>query len=181
MTFVSPNVNTIISTNCSRKRINRFSLSKPFTISFKLLLFLLKPLPQLAPDNINSTSFGKNGFELRSAKCISSKSLLAVVIFMAQSLKPFSSKRQIILPTKPSWTPSGFTAIKSSGKVEFDQRGGRLEPKVERFHHQLWIGLPLGLPFNLFFLSYSNRIYMYVVQACSRKSSYWGRSIDTRY
>lgn len=32
--------------------------------------------------------------------------------FMATNLKPFCSKRSMILPTSPRWTPSGLTIMK---------------------------------------------------------------------
>lgn len=37
---------------------------------------------------------------------------LTHINFMATSLKPFCSKRSMIFPTSPRWTPSGFTIMK---------------------------------------------------------------------
>lgn len=44
-------------------------------------------------------------------RCFGELGALTHMNFMATNLNPFSSKRLMILPTRPRWTPSGLTMM----------------------------------------------------------------------
>lgn len=63
---------------------------------------------------------------------------LTQVNFRATSLKPFCSKRSMILPTSPRWTPSGLTMMKvrsllAAIATEIIEKSAKMEPSICSF------------------------------------------------
>lgn len=66
-------------------------------------------------------------------------SVLTHMNFMATNLKPLASKRLMIFPTMPRWTPSGFTIMKvrslfAAIALENNEKNAKIEPIIKAEH-----------------------------------------------
>lgn len=61
--------------------------------------------------NTEYVGLGTSVAPFKRRYCFGELGALTHMNFMATNLNPFSSKRLMILPTRPRWTPSGLTMM----------------------------------------------------------------------